>query len=148
MLHGCWSVIANMMSIEEWMNGKFLESQDVMAIVLQMEEDACKSLDCFFVVGTFRSAGCLDVYITVALLNKMLQTSGFVVNLPQEIDGARDLELTTISSELEAQVEHSNSRGISFVLERTTKCVVCIQTTAQLRLHCHAKISSKQALYY
>jgi len=65
----------------------------------------------FFVVGTFCSAGCLDVYITVALLNKMLQTienvdhviwltkqNDFYVFLVHVENGAQDMVTMTLGS--------------------------------------------------
>ena len=57
---------------------------------------------------------------------EMMHVPGFFGTLPQDIDGARDLDLAAISSELAAQVEHWNSRGSGFVLERITKFVICI----------------------
>ena len=78
-----------------------------MAIVLQMEEDACKSLGCFFVVGTFRSPGCLDVYIIVTLLNKMLQT---IENVDRD-SGLLDSQLPDLST---VMTQRPNSRQTWF----------------------------------
>ena len=44
----------------------------------------------------------------------------------QDIDGARDVDLEAIASVLSAQVEHFNSRGSNFTIEKIMKFVVCI----------------------
>jgi len=45
---------------------------------------------------------------------------------PQGVNEVRDVDIGEITRELSAQVEHWNSRGSGFVIERVKKFVICI----------------------
>jgi len=45
---------------------------------------------------------------------------------PQEVNEVRDVDIDNIARELSDQVEHCNSRGSGFIIERVNNFVICI----------------------
>ena len=56
----------------------------------------------------------------------IMRVPGYFGTTPQEVNGAQNLNLNTIVSDLTAQVDNWNSRGSGFIIERLLKFVICI----------------------
>jgi len=52
---------------------------------------------------------------------------------PQDINKVRDVDIGNIARELSAQVEHWNSRGSGFIIERLKNFIICITKFCPLR---------------
>jgi len=56
----------------------------------------------------------------------IMRVPGYFGTTPQEVNGAQNINLNTIVSDLTAQVDNWNSRGSGFIVERLLKFVICI----------------------